>query len=404
MTNYSIFDQQSKNISFILHNVADGSNPKEMILKVRPEEFNQQDTSRLAVTQTFGGMFIDSFGVGLPTIKLAGHTGWRGKDDATTGFQFMQDLKKLVYTDWHEQRALMAAQGKDPALVHLIYNDFLNDVAWVCAPNSFIAKKTTNAPLLYYYEINITFVDKYLRKKLIKPGLTGLLGDIIASIKRAVTIVAGFMKLVKNTISSWVNFVKDIVGGIMAVSYAITQGVADILSGANGVVNSITGGLSDIAGGLAFATSSLLTSAMAINNFPQEVQAEIQGCVSAFNNLGCIFRNGLKQAQLLNNYDSLFGASLCSSTTGGAPISSYYGLNTFENVLPKDQLSGVEMTTAAMDWMRLVNNSDPILYPLKPSVIENASRGIWEGTSFADYFVLENKSGYPVQVKKKAAL
>ena len=59
---------------------------------IRPEELTRQEASRLAVQQTLGGAWVDSFGRNLSSITIAGHTGWRG-GFLTSGEDLLLDLR-----------------------------------------------------------------------------------------------------------------------------------------------------------------------------------------------------------------------------------------------------------------------------------------------------------------------
>src|SRR5579863_9041493 len=95
--------RQTKPISFYLMDAS--SRPitsTSVTLNVRPEELTRTDPSRINPQQTLGGTpWADCFGPGLPTITIAGHTGWRrplppaiGTDD---GFAVYQNLRSTVF-------------------------------------------------------------------------------------------------------------------------------------------------------------------------------------------------------------------------------------------------------------------------------------------------------------------
>ena len=72
-------------------------------LVIRPEDLTRIDATRSAVLQTLGGAFADVWGAGLPTISIAGHTGWRG-DASRDGVQIFSDLRDLVMTQYLRRR------------------------------------------------------------------------------------------------------------------------------------------------------------------------------------------------------------------------------------------------------------------------------------------------------------
>lgn len=135
---------------------------------IRPEELTRYEPSRLAVQQTLGGAWVDGFDRGIITIKIQGHTGWRGftpgsAQDAvgnplTTGLpgelQFAQ-LRASSFLNWHAERARIVAGGGDPSVVELIFIDTLNGFTDLVAPKSFTLRRSKSRPLLMMYTIEM---------------------------------------------------------------------------------------------------------------------------------------------------------------------------------------------------------------------------------------------------------
>ena len=370
----------TKTISFVTHDTSQNTNPpKQMLLNIRPEELTRTDTSRLAVMQTFGGAWADSFGKGVPSIKIAGQTGWRTNAQGIDGLAFFQKLFDTVYTQWHTKRADLSKQGKNPDAINLIFSDLVDNINWVCAPMSFTLKRGIQNPLLCHYEINLVWLKDYVLPPAL-PGPTGLLTDILNSMNLAMRKIQNFMTAVKDDINGFFAPIKTFVGGVMAVAYGVASFVQGALSSANGVITTLTSDVMGVASGLALATHLGLASIMAVTSFPGQAKSEIMGAAASFMNLACIFNNGLKPTRLLTNYDSLFGASLCSSTAGGMPINGYYGLNSFEQILPLNANGTSSMNQSAVSALSQMTKIDPVFQPLSLSQVNALSMQISDGT------------------------
>lgn len=105
----------------------------------------------MSVQQTLGGAWIDTFGPGIATINISGHTGWR------TGAQWEAEFKKLrevAFTGWH---AAVEA-SKDPEKEYLQFVDVLDSRCVYVVPLSFSLKRNKNRPLLAMYNISFSVI------------------------------------------------------------------------------------------------------------------------------------------------------------------------------------------------------------------------------------------------------
>lgn len=89
-------------------------------------------------------------------------------------------------------------------------------------------------------------------------------------------------------------------------------------------------------------------------------------------NAYCILKNTFKTRQILPSYDDVYGASLCSSTAGGRPLSKYLDTNTFEAISPiiNNRLAIDSDSVAAI--MHL-SKMDPVLSPLSLETVGSLS-------------------------------
>ena len=100
-------------ISFLLD--AGGSLSDPVMLKVRPEDLTRTEPSRITVHQTLGrdrSGWADNFGAGLPTVTIAGHTGWRDTGTGEDGVKAFERLNTLVMQSYHAARQAAISVGR----------------------------------------------------------------------------------------------------------------------------------------------------------------------------------------------------------------------------------------------------------------------------------------------------
>jgi len=99
-----------------------------------------------------------------------------------------------------------------------------------------------------------------------------------------------------------------------------------------------------------------------IASLPAHLKAALSRVGSAFNEAMCILRNSLRPRKTYDDYDSLYGASNCSSTSGGRGPSAYANMNAFS--LMQMEKGPVELNSAAMASVSVLNRNDPVLAPM----------------------------------------
>jgi nucleoid-associated protein YgaU len=120
---------------------------------INPEQFTIEQPARQSVTNTIGGAYQDHFGPGVPTIQIAGHTGWRRhKSSQDDGFQAFLKLRQI-----HEDYNRMCGEG-DPDAVNLELTVSVPQGYghYRVSSDRFRSLKSTQSPLLYRYEIQFT--------------------------------------------------------------------------------------------------------------------------------------------------------------------------------------------------------------------------------------------------------
>jgi nucleoid-associated protein YgaU len=154
-----------------------GGDGGPFVFPIRPEQFTLDQPARQSVTNTIGGAYQDHFGPGVPTIMLAGHTGWRrhgsGSDD---GFHAFLKLRQI-----HDDYNRMCGEG-DPAAVNLEFTIAVPDGYghYRVSSDRFRSLKSTQSPLLFRYEIQFT-VLKILGSSGTNMGTPGTNGSNIST-------------------------------------------------------------------------------------------------------------------------------------------------------------------------------------------------------------------------------
>lgn len=356
---------EDRPISFVLHNMALGSSPVEVKLVIRPEDLTRTDTSRLTTTQTLGGAWGDNFGPGIPTVQIAGHTGW-GAGTRPDGFLEFQNLYSTIFQEWHKQRAEVLEMGLDPDLVRLIFADKLDDFTWVVAPQNFVLKRNKSRPLLSQYQINMTFLSYDVAETLDAMSMLtgGSLSDLeldgLDSLEAAIKKVETFASDVKKSINGVLGPIQDAFNKVVTLTAKALNAVNRVIKAGMSVVSAVTNGLIGIATSLTRAAANVTGIVQNIISIPQRIKAQFMRVGAAFENAFCVLRNIFKKRKFMPNYDDLYGASMCSSTAGGRPISRYDTENPFPVYYPAKS-SAVSVSSSASSALNRLSSVDPVL-------------------------------------------
>ena len=357
---------ETRPISFVLHDMAANTVPVETRLVIRPEDLTRNSPSSLTTVRTLGGAWADSFGQGLPTVNISGTTGW-GAGSRPDGLVAFQGLYDNVFTQWHKLRAQALEKGQDPNLVKLLFADYLDKFIWVVAPQNFILRRNKSRPLLSQYQIQMTWVSDDFKQSmdaleasmssaeisfLEQSGIMGLLADI-----------EDVGRFIQSKVSQVLGAIKGVFDKLVALTAKVLGIVTRLVNTVKGVVNSVTSGLLGIAIDLTRAATNVTNMVMQITSLPQVIQAQFQFLASVFNNSFCIMQNIFRRRTFLPNYYDLYGASNCSSTAGGSPISMYATANPFPVYFPATPGSPV-ITTPAVASLTRLSSVDPVLNPM----------------------------------------
>lgn len=375
---------ETRPISFVLHNMALDDDPYEVKLVIRPEDLTRTDTSRLTTTQTLGYAWADNFGAGLPTIQLAGHTGW-GAGTRPNGFEEFLNLYSTVYQEWHTQRAQAIDDGYDPDLVKLIFLDKLDEIQWVVAPQNFILKRNRSRPLLSMYQINLTFLSDDVADTLDAldqlAELTSLdsLSELeltgLDSILNSITKISEF---ISSGITAVLGPIKAVFDKVVSLTGKVLSTINNLMRAGVGLVSTLTNGLLGLATSLTRAASNMTGIVQSIMTLPDRTKAQFQRVGAAFENAFCVLKNIFKKRTFLPKYDALYGASMCSSTAGGPAITRYDTENPFPVLFPVNN-SAIAVTQDATFALSRLSTADPVLYPPSMSQLGSDLQSIGNG-------------------------
>lgn len=340
------------------------------VFGLRPEEVAYQEPSRLQVNQTIGGAWVDAYDRSIATISLSGTTGWRG-GYVQSGEDLHHGLRETVFAGWHQGRAAAAEFGADPATVELWYVDSLNNITALVAPRVFTMRRSRASPLLMRYQIQLlvvqdvdegfaafdSIVNSFTDPKRWLLAVTGL-GNVLVQIDRYLALarnaIGGFFAMATAFVNIGVGLITGVIDTARATVGIFGNTASVILGAAIDFCWAASNGFAVIA-----TDASLLMS---------EVLA-FQSLGNAFLDAACAMENGFDLISIIPDYSPLRGASMCSSTGGGDPISVFEAqdVNPFGYITPA-AAPPVMITPAAQasmlalggDPQDLMAQSDPI--------------------------------------------
>lgn len=375
---------EERPISFVFHNMATGSVPVEMRLVIRPEDLTRTDRSRLTTTQTLGGAWADNFGPGIPQVVLAGHTGW-GQGGRPDGQAEFQRLHETVFRRWHEERAAALRDGLDPDQVKLIFSDALDDFTWVVAPQAFVLRRNKARPLLSQYQITMNWLSDDVAQTmgaLQSQSLSALEELGLSSLEQSIREIEAFAAGLRDEIGAVLGPIKKAFERFVQLTATVLSTVQRVVAAGMSVVSAVTGSLSSIAGNLARAGANITRTFQSIVSMPNQVRAQFARVGSAFNNAFCVLKNAFRRRATIGNYDDLYGASTCSSTAGGRPISRFATENPFPLLFPLEE-APVQLTAEAAESLTALQQADPVLAPPSAAELESSMAIITQGVAFA---------------------
>lgn len=378
-----------KPIAFVLQTQSGFSAP--VTLKIRPEDLTRVQSSRATVTQTLGRDpigWIDGFGEGLPGVTISGHTGWRASGfNGEDGAMAFAALNNLVQTEYHKAKQDAINSGLDPAIVKLIFVDMLDDFTYSVAPMQFVLRRNKSRPLLFQYNIAMQAIDTKVDNPLISTPTSGSIFAGLSAMEKAVTAIEGYAKKINGWIAAAVRYkdaalapISNAIATFTNLSARVFGAVVSVIKTGENAITSTANTLIGFAADIAKVGVNLNRTIATIEGIPDSLKADIASVASAYNEAYCILKNSLKKKKRYMNYADIYGASNCSSTTGGTAASMYASTNTFSAIMP--DRAPIMLTSNAQSSISALGLSDPVMAPMSIKELERHTQNINNGTSF----------------------
>lgn len=358
-------------IAFVLDDSGSLLPPVQLV--VRPEDLTRNEPARATVNQTLGrdlSGWVDHFGEGLPSCTIAGHTGWRYSEGAgQDGLQSFDVLNQLVVRAYPAAKQSAINRGTDPALVKLLFIDTLDGFAWSVVPTQFVLRRSKSRPLLFQYNITLQAVSTTIDNPLVVTPFLGNAPGGMAALDDAVEEIDDMAGGVESLVSRALGFVDRALGPIagaiknfVGMANKVFGMVNGVIRDAKNFVSGVGNRLISMARDLASVGTNIFRTINNIRNLPSDLRASIGRVAAAFNEVACIFRNSLRPRATYEQYTGLYGASNCSSTTGGNPASPYANMNAFQQMQPERDIA--TLNSHALSSVSALKRMDPVLAPL----------------------------------------
>lgn len=365
-------------ISFLLDDAASGTGaPEALTLYVRPEDLTRSDPSRVNVVQTLGGAWADSFGAGVPMITIAGNTGWRRDQGGEDGEDRFRVLRDQVFDQWHKRRAQAVSKGADPSGVKLVFADALDNFAVTVAPLNFTLRRSRSRPLLLQYQIQMAVlsdgVSAFNELSIFGGASAGVIQSLgLDSLLSSIDKITSYINRAKDFVDR--NFVAP-VRAFMAKTQQIYNKVYSAIKSVDGVASSVI----SVARMSAAAGANLFRTFAAVAGIPAHVKGLLMDISAAYTNIFCVLRNALRSRAVYEDYSNLYGASNCSSTSGGEALSPLAGVNAFTVTNPSPKPPIVAVSGDAQAGLATLAGSDVVLAPLPVATAVSQARAIADG-------------------------
>lgn len=294
---------------------------------IRPEDLSRMEPTRTSPQQTIGGAWLDNFGLGLSTISIQGHTGWRGTQ-FVDGADLFKNLRENIFLRWHELREAQQNAGQDPdASVEMLFLDDLNNIHVVVAPSApFTLRRSRSRPLLYQYGMQFT-VLRDIKSPLPVSDLLGKQGLPIAYVPQvaldalATTITRRQALAIKmQEIFAPMNHP---LADLAVASAQVLETVKALTSEGIDTFDAVSSPVVAGAAMIDYAARNITQALIIPLALTEEIKNVMRDVYGSYQDAICnLHANFVAPGQYLD-FSGLFGASNCSSTTGGRPPSPY---------------------------------------------------------------------------------
>lgn len=314
-------------------------------LFVNPEEFNQAEPSRINITQTKGGFFVDHFGKGLKTITIRGITGFHKRNvngREVSGHTHFLELRNLI-RNWTDN----SKHPNDPKDHVLSFYNWPDSEYHEVAVTAFNLLRNTGRPLFYQYNITMTclrditekvtqalsdmdtyFIDMDRRTPLIRDKLYKETGFLRGIINKAIDVTK--LSTGSQTWGTLIAKGKEFYDSVSKKYKTIESEISDIEVLARDIDGYVTNATSfivkpfELVRDMAISIEDVIDSMVSVTDIPYEIVRSFREMICAIRSLSESLFRGFTNPSLFE------GVSSCGSSLGisEAPVSKYN--NSFE--------------------------------------------------------------------------
>lgn len=374
------FPTSQKERTIFFRTADKGGIGKGHTLSINPEDLTISEPSRVSVQQTLGAAWVDNFGPGLRTITISGTTGWRAKKIG--GLDWEAEFKSLydeAFANWHLLRETQIKAGLDPNDIKMEFVDTLDGITVYVVPQNFVLKRSKARPLLVQYNISMC-VESEISKEVNDgapplPDLKKTDESFLGSLNSLAESIEKFSTEMSNHAGSYAAALAPIQDYLHA-SNRVMKAVQSSMASGDAVFYATVG----VAQQVAHAGRNMFATLAAVSEFPNRVVSYFKGVMAIFQNLVCLFSNGFKRALTMQNYGDFYGASNCSSTTGGNPASPLTGVNGLSMINYQTMATNpINVTDAAKVANDTLRATDPALAPYSLATLSALAQTISGG-------------------------
>lgn len=358
--------QKARPISFVQLSGAGWTGARHDLV-IRPEELTRQEPFRTTVHHTLGGGYVDAFGRGVGMITLSGTTGWRGGPDEDGAAKF--DALRDAVLAWARSREERVSAGLSPDLVELGLIDTLDGFELSVAPLEFTLRRSKQRPLLRQFSIRLAVVRDLSDPPIgdldsILGAITSPLGRVGAALESLEVSAAGQGRAAQ-TMGGLGRFLGPMAGaasGFLDKSKSLLEQVRGGVDAVTGAVDDTLRPVFDLTRDIQAAGRNIFHAVNAIAGIPNHVIYQVNAIAGNLQGAYCDLVNGFDRLQTAFDLDPLFGASNCSSTGGGRPISTWGDRNPFDALVP-----GAPSAPVSADARSVIQQAkalDPVAQPL----------------------------------------
>lgn len=373
------FPTSQKERTIFFRTADKGGIGKGHTLSINPEDLTISEPSRVSVQQTLGAAWVDNFGPGLRTITISGTTGWRSKNGGPDWEAEFKSLYDEAFANWHLLRETQIKAGLDPNDIKMEFVDTLDGITVYVVPQNFVLKRSKARPLLVQYNISMC-VESEISKEVNDgapplPDLKKTDESFLGSLNSLAESIEKFSTEMSNHAGSYAAALAPIQDYLHA-SNRVMKAVQSSMASGDAVFYATVG----VAQQVAHAGRNMFATLAAVAEFPNRVISYFKGVMAIFQNLVCLFSNGFKRALTMQNYGEFYGASNCSSTTGGNPASPLAGMNGLSMINYQTMATNpINVTDAAKVANDTLRATDPALAPYSLATLSALAQTISGG-------------------------